>query len=63
MITYEEKQGQKLFKGLTLEQLSKIKEDLTFDNPQYQSAIHYSKWGSVRIPSKLRYYKLISMIF
>ena len=60
MITYEEKQGQKLFKGLTLEQLSKIKEDLTFDNPQYQSAIRYSKWGSVRIPSKLRYYKVIS---
>ena len=54
MITYEEKQGQKLFKGLTLEQLSKIKEDLTFDNPQYQSAIHYSKWGSVRIPSKFK---------
>lgn len=58
-ITYAEVHGQKQYRGLEPSKLAKIKESLTFDNPAYVNALRYSKWGNVRIPRKLRYYKVV----
>lgn len=42
--------------GLTDEQIKKIKEELTFDNPVYAQTMKYSKWGKTNVPKKLYYY-------
>lgn len=40
----------------TEEELLKIKEDLTLENPQYKQALRFSKWGKTKIPKYLFYY-------
>lgn len=46
----------KVIYDYTEEELLKIKEDLTLDNPQYLQALKYSKYKNVRIPKHLFYY-------
>lgn len=44
--------------GLSLEQKTKLKEQLTFANPKYASALQYSPWGVPKnIPEFLTYYE------
>lgn len=38
------------------EELLKIKEDLTLENPAYKQALRFSKWGRTKIPKHLFYY-------
>lgn len=53
VITHE-----KILKDCTDEQLLKIKEDLTLDNPKYAQALRYSKYSRVNIPKYLYYYSV-----
>lgn len=39
-----------------LELREKVKEDLTFDNPKYLSAVKYSKYPVTKIPKHITYY-------
>ena len=48
--------GVKMISGYTKEQASTIKEDLTFDNPDYLSAQQHSKFGTGKIPPYITYY-------
>ena len=48
----------KFFQNPTKEELEKIKEALTFDNPQYRNALRYSRYSRVAIPPHLMYYTL-----
>lgn len=43
--------------GLTEEQEEKIKEDLTFPNPDYEKAVRYSRFAVRNIPKSLYYYE------
>ena len=43
--------------GLTEAQEDRIKEQLTFDNPQYAQVMKYSKWSSTNVPKYLMYYR------
>lgn len=45
------------YSGLSPEQISDIKQELTFENPAYKNALRYSKWGRVSLPQTLKYYK------
>lgn len=38
------------------EEVLKIKEDLTLENPAYKQALRFSKWGKTKIPKHLFYY-------
>ena len=42
--------------NFTDEQLEKIKEDLTLDNPKYKQAKKFSKWNNTKIPKYLYFY-------
>ena len=46
----------KLIYDYTEEEVLKIKEDLTLENPAYKQALRYSKWGKTKIPKHLFYY-------
>lgn len=48
--------GQCLIKNHTPEQLVKIKEDLTFPNPDFETAKRHSKFGTGNIPPYVNYY-------
>ena len=48
--------GMKILKGCSPDELAKIKEDLTYDNPQYASAKRHSKFGTGQIPPYITYY-------
>jgi superfamily II DNA or RNA helicase len=48
--------GVKLIKNLTPEQKAQIKEELTFDNPQYESAKKHSRFGAGSIPPYIEYF-------
>lgn len=43
--------------NLTNDERNRIKEDLTFSNPQYEQAIKYSRYKNVRIPKYLKMYR------
>ena len=38
------------------EELAKIKSDLTFNNPNYESVLRFSKWDRTKVPKFLKYY-------
>ena len=38
------------------EELVKIKSDLTFNNPNYESVLRFSKWDRTKVPKFLKYY-------
>ena len=46
----------KVIYDYTEEELLKIKEDLTLENPQHKQALRFSKWGKTKIPKYLYYY-------
>ena len=46
----------KLIYDYTEDEVLKIKEDLTLENPAYKQALRYSKWGKTKIPKHLFYY-------
>lgn len=48
--------GVKYLTGYTKDEIATIKEDLTFDNPDYESAKRHSKFGTGRIPPFINYY-------
>ena len=48
--------GVAILKKCTSEQLVTIKEQLTFDNPQYESAKRHSKFGVGNVPPYVTYY-------
>ena len=50
------KENQLLF-NLTSEQIEKVKEALTFDNPAYKQAKRYGRSKYISIPPYLTYYK------
>lgn len=50
--------GVSLLKGYTSGQLTKIKEDLTFPNPDFVSAKKHSRFGTGNIPPYVYYYKI-----
>lgn len=56
MIEVELSNCQRIY-NLTNEQRAKIRKDLTFKNPAYESILKYSKWGRTREPEFLHYYK------
>jgi hypothetical protein len=43
--------------NLTLEQMTKIKQDLTISNPAYEKAIRYTNYNYYSIPKYLFYYQ------
>lgn len=45
-----------VIRGLTSDQISAIKDRLTFDNPAYKSAVRYSKRRYISIPKYLTFY-------
>lgn len=47
------------YSGLSPEQISIVKQELTFENPAYKNALKYSKWGRVSLPQTLKYYKCL----
>lgn len=47
--------------GLTSEQIEKVKEALTFDNPAYKNAKRYSRSKYISIPPYLTYYSEFSV--
>lgn len=49
--------GVKLLEGYTPEQLALIKESLTYDNPDYESAKRHSRFGTGNIPPFVQYYQ------
>jgi superfamily II DNA or RNA helicase len=49
-------QGSKILTGMTDEEMESIKEDLTFDNPDYKSAQRHSRFGTGKIPPYITYY-------
>lgn len=49
-------QGTSLLRNCTPEQKAKIKEDLTFPNPAFESAMRHSKFGVGNIPPYVNYY-------
>lgn len=51
-----EKRSQSWLLGATTQQMERIKEALTFDNPAYLKAKKYSKYKNVRVPPYLMYY-------
>lgn len=48
-----------LLKNLTDIEKERIKKDLTFKNPEYESILKFSRWGSTKVPEFLYYYKEI----
>ena len=42
--------------NVSKEELSKIKSDLTFNNPAYESVMRFSKWDRTKVPQFLKYY-------
>ena len=56
MIYIEYVLGRKRIYGFNDKQLSKIKEDLTFLNPEWVQVQKYSKWNNTKVPKWLRYY-------
>lgn len=46
----------KLLTNMTNEEKEHIKEDLTYDNPQYESAKKHSRYGTGAIPPYITYY-------
>lgn len=49
--------NRKLLTDLKSEEIKRIKNSLTFDNPAYKNAVKYSKKNYISIPQKLFYYK------
>lgn len=49
-------EGMKILENMTAAEKSAIKEDLTFDNPQYVSAQQHGAWGGGSIPPYSFYY-------
>lgn len=56
MIYIEYVLGRKRVYGFTEKQLSQIKTDLTFLNPEWVQVQKYSKWSGTKIPKWLHYY-------
>lgn len=54
-IKYEH--GKKVLWGLTDKEGKKLKQDLTFKNPQYESIMKFSKWEKTRVSPYLKYYE------
>jgi superfamily II DNA or RNA helicase len=48
--------GDILLKGLSFEEKRNIKRNLTFENPQYEKVMRYSRWKNTRVPQVLTYY-------
>jgi superfamily II DNA or RNA helicase len=48
--------GVKLLRGCSPKELSTIKEDLTYDNPDYESAKRHSRFGTGSVPPYVTYY-------
>lgn len=49
--------GMKMLQGCSSEELSHIKDALTFDNPDYASAKRHSKFGTGSIPPYIQFYQ------
>ena len=46
-----------LLTNLATNEIERIKKDLTFRNPTYESILKYSRWGTTKEPEFLYYYK------
>lgn len=57
MIDVEVQNNLKLY-GLTEKDCEIIERELTFNNPQYEKIMKFSKWGSTREPKYIQYFKL-----
>ena len=48
-----------ILQGLSIDDMKEIKDELTFDNPEYANVKKYSRYSYTRVSPLLFYFKLI----
>ena len=56
-----EKNSGNILYNLTSEEVSSIKEALTFKNPKYEQVKRFSKWAKTRVPAYLSYFSRVQI--
>ena len=49
-----------ILQGLSIDDMKEIKDELTFDNPEYANVKKYSRYSYTRVSPSLFYFKLLS---